>query len=239
MENFSVQGFLWIPLTIICLGIILYGLNSVVQRSEWDQPKKMKVVLGTLTVILIWVVLLTIFSLKGFFSQINQLPPRPVFAILIPLPIVLLVAFSKTGTQLLQRVPQHWLVFMQSFRIFVEILLWVAFLLGKLPIQMTFEGGNLDILSGLVALPIGYYLLKNKSHSSKLTLAYNVIGILLLINILTIAVLSMPTPFRYFMNEPSNTIVGQFPFIFLPGVLVPIAYSFHIFSLRKLSLGRS
>jgi hypothetical protein len=36
------------------------------------------------------------------------------------------------------------------------------------------------------------------------------------------------------MNEPANTLVGQFPFILLPGILVPIAYGLHIFSLRQL-----
>jgi hypothetical protein len=58
--------------------------------------------------------------------------------------------------------------------------------------------------------------------------------LLLLLNILVIAVLSMPSPFRYFLNEPSNVIVAQFPYILLPGVLVPLAYSLHIFSLRQL-----
>ena len=53
-----------------------------------------------------------------------------------------------------------------------------------------------------------------------------------------IAVLSMPTSIRYFMNEPSNTLVGQFPFILLPGILVPIAYTMHIFSLRGLQAKR-
>jgi hypothetical protein len=51
-----------------------------------------------------------------------------------------------------------------------------------------------------------------------------------------IAILSMPTSFRYFMNEPANTIVAQFPFIYLPGVLVVLAFAFHIFSLRQLLL---
>jgi len=67
-----------------------------------------------------------------------------------------------------------------------------------------------------------------------LAIAFNIVGILLLLNILVIAVLSMPTSIRFFMNEPSNTLVGQFPFILLPGVLVPIAYTMHIFSLRQL-----
>jgi hypothetical protein len=57
---------------------------------------------------------------------------------------------------------------------------------------------------------------------------------LLLMNIVTIAVLSMPTPFRQFMNEPANEIVATFPFVYLPGVLVVLAFAFHAFSLRQL-----
>ena len=99
---------------------------------------------------------------------------------------------------------------------------------------MTFEGGNFDVFSGILALPVGYALLKKKTNATKLAIAFNIIGFLLLLNILVIAVLSMPTSFRYFMNEPSNTLVAQFPLILLPGLLVPMAYSFHIFSLRRL-----
>jgi hypothetical protein len=146
----------------------------------------------------------------------------------------LIIAFSKTGIQLLKLVPPQWLVFMQSFRIVVELLLLFAFMAGKLPVQMTFEGRNFDVLTGLLALPVGYLLAKRKSYAFKLAIVFNIIGMLLLLNILVIAVLSMPTSVRYFMNEPSNTLVAQFPFILLPGVLVPIAYTMHIFSLRKL-----
>ena len=73
-----------------------------------------------------------------------------------------------------------------------------------------------------------------KSYSLKLAVVFNIMGMLLLLNILVIAILSMPTPIRYFMNEPSNTLVAQFPFILLPAVLVPLAYTMHIFSLRQL-----
>jgi uncharacterized membrane protein len=123
---------------------------------------------------------------------------------------------------------------MQSFRIIVELLLLFAFMAGKLPVQMTFEGRNFDVLTGILALPVGYILARKKTNAPKLAIAFNIVGIILLLNILVIAVLSMPTSIRYFMNEPSNTLVGQFPFILLPGVLVPIAYTMHIFSLRQL-----
>jgi hypothetical protein len=178
--------------------------------------------------------LLTILSSNGFFTDFSKLPPRPALAMLIPLPIIILIAFSKTGTQLLQTLPSHWLVLMQSFRIIVELLLLFAFMAGKLPVQMTFEGRNFDVVTGVLALPVGYLIARKKSYASKLGIAFNILGILLLSNILVIAVLSMPTSIRYFMNEPSNTLVGQFPFILLPGALVPIAYTMHIFSLRQL-----
>jgi uncharacterized membrane protein len=123
---------------------------------------------------------------------------------------------------------------MQSFRIAVELLLLMAFVNGRIPVQMTFEGRNFDILTGILALPAGYLLVNRKMYAPRLAVAFNVLGLLLLTNILVIAVLSMPTPIRYFMNEPANTLVAQFPFILLPGVLVPIAYTMSIFSLRQL-----
>jgi uncharacterized membrane protein len=41
---------------------------------------------------------------------------------------------------------------------------------------------------------------------------------------------------RHFMNEPANKIVTEFPFIYLPGVLVVIAFVFHILSLRQIAI---
>ena len=235
-NNFSTPDFLWPLLTLACIVIILTGLRIVLKRINWEKSTQDKLFFGTVFILVIWIGVLTILSSNGFFSDFSKLPPGPALAMLIPLPIIGIVTFSKKGTQLLQTVPSHWLVFMQSFRIIVELLLLFAFMAGKLPVQMTFEGRNFDVITGVLALPIGYLLAKRKTYASKLAIAFNIIGVLLLLNILVIAVLSMPTAIRYFMNEPSNTLVGQFPFILLPGVLVPIAYTMHIFSLRQLFL---
>jgi len=233
-NNFSTPGFLWPLLTLACIILILTGLRAVLKKTNWEKNMQNKIFFGTTFILVLWIGLLTVLSYKGFFSDFSKLPPRPGLAMLMPLPIIILIAFSKTGTRLLQTVPSHWLVFMQSFRIVVELLLLFAFMAGKLPVQMTFEGRNFDVITGVLALPVGYLLARKKSYASKLGIAFNIVGIILLLNILVIAVLSMPTPIRYFMNEPSNTLVGQFPFILLPGVLVPIAYTMHIFSLRQL-----
>ena len=235
MENkFSVPALLWIMLSLACIMVILYGLSKTLKKTNWAEARQKKILLGTTLFISGWAIVLSVLAWKGFFADFSKLPPRPALALILPLPIVLFFAFSKAGTGLLQSVPAHWLVFMQAFRILVELLLWLAFRKNLLPVQMTFEAGNFDIISGILALPVGYILMKQKGTARLTGIAYNIIGMLLLLNILVIAVLSMPTQFRYFMNEPSNTLVAQFPFILLPGILVPIAYSVHILSLRQL-----
>ena len=97
---------------------------------------------------------------------------------------------------------------------------------------MTFEGRNFDILSGLSAIVVAVLITKNKI-SPPLVIAWNFAGLALLVNIVTIAILSMPTPLRVFMNEPANTIVTKFPVVWLPALLVPLAYGLHFLSLRQ------
>lgn len=233
MKNFSAPAFAWLVLTAACVALILAGLRVALKRTNWEKSRQQIIFSGAIAIIVLWVALLLILSYNGFFADFSKLPPRPALAIMIPLPFVLLFAFSKGGTQLLRSIPPHWLVLMQSFRIMVELLLLVAFIAGKLPVQMTFEGRNFDIVTGVLALPVGYVLMRKKSNAKKWLIGFNIIGLLLLLNVLMIAVFSMPTPLRQFTNEPALTLVAQFPFILLPGVLVPVAYTMHIFSLRQ------
>lgn len=235
-NDLIIPSIAWLFLTAICLTVLLAGLKAGLRRTNLEKAKQYRIFIATAITIGAWAALLLFTSYNGFFADFNIFPPRPVLALLIPLPLVFIIAFSKTGTEILKAMPPQWLVFMQSFRIAVELLLLVAFINGLLPVQMTFEGRNFDIVSGILALPVGYLLAKGKALAPKLAIAFNIVSLLLLINILVIAVLSMPTPLRFFMNEPSNTLVAEFPFILLPGVLVPIAYSMSIFSLRQMLL---
>jgi hypothetical protein len=103
---------------------------------------------------------------------------------------------------------------------------------------MSFEGRNFDILTGLLAFPVGYYCFVKKSLPPVAALLYNIAGLILLLNIVTISILSMPTPLRVFHNQPDSSLLTKFPFIYLPGLLVPLAYTLHILSLRQLGMYR-
>src|SRR5688572_16408969 len=188
----------WPLLTVTCVTLILLGLNSTLKRTGWGHRKQKNILLATAVFLVAWMVTLLLLSDAGFFGDFSSLPPRPLFAMLFPLPFVVYFAFSKTGSKILQLAPPQWLILIQSFRIPVEILLWVAFLNKQLPANMTFEGRNFDVWSGILALATAYFLIRRVFNGSIMVAIYNGVGLILLLNILIIAVLSMPTSFRYF-----------------------------------------
>ena len=102
---------------------------------------------------------------------------------------------------------------------------------------MTFEGRNLDVLSGLTALPVAW-LASRKRLSHFWLVVWNLACLGLLINIVATALLSMPTPLRFFMNEPGSVIVTHFPVVWLPALLVPMAYGLQFLSLRQVLVGK-
>ena len=53
--------------------------------------------------------------------------------------------------------------------------------------------------------------------------------------IVTIAVLSTPTPLRMYAHDPANTFVTRLPWVWLPGFLVPAALLGHLLTFRKLA----
>ncbi|MHA4807153.1 hypothetical protein ACX0G9_03555 [Flavitalea flava] len=239
MQPKLIPALFFITLTVVSYGIFLRGLRMVLGRTSWERHRQNKIFTASILLVAGWAILLSVLSLRGFFADFSRFPPRLAPALVIPLVIVLTIAFSKTGKELLKNTPPQWLIYLQTFRVLVEIVIWILFMKGLLPVQMSFEGRNFDVLSGLLAIPVGFYCLVKKSWSPRWILVYNIAGLLLLINIVRISVLSMPTPFRYFHNEPASTLIVEFPFVFLPGLLVTLAYTLHIFSLRQYAVTRS
>jgi hypothetical protein len=85
----------------------------------------------------------------------------------------------------------------------------------------------------VTALLLGAWLATGR-RSRGLVLAWNVLGVLLLANIIAVALLSAPTPFRVFMNEPANTFITHVPWIWLPAVMVLAAVMGHALVFRWL-----
>jgi len=230
----SSTGF--ILLTAACYALLLRYLKSGLTAGNFPEKKRTIIFNGAVITIIGWAVLVSVLSLAGVLADFTPPPKLPIL-LAITFVAVILLAVSKTTKEILSTVPPERIIRLQVFRVGVEILLWALFTQKLLPVQMTFEGRNFDILSGITAPVIAYYCFVKRSWPVSVAFVWNLLCLGLLTNIVTTAILSMPTPFRVFMNEPANTIVTQFPYVLLPTFLVPLAYGLHFFSLRQLRSG--
>lgn len=181
-----------------------------------------------------WVALLGYLSLAGYFANFRSLPPRILPALLLPLVAGLLFLRFPGARDLLARTPPHWPIYTQSFRILMELILWLLYLQHRVPAIMTFEGRNADILVGLTAIPVGYLCFVRKAWPPRAALWWNIAGILILLNVVVHAQLSTPSPFRVFTTDPPVTFIAYWPYILLPGFLVPLAWLLHAASIIQL-----
>lgn len=224
-----------LALTVFCIIAAIFifkqGFRNSLLSEKHQRNKLICIVLG----ILGWILFISTLALTDFIQDWNSFPPKIFLTVLLPaLASVLFTIFSGSADQLIKGIDGRFLVYIQSFRILVEILLWMMLKEGLIPVQMSFEGRNFDILVGLTAPLAGYFIYRNPFMINRpLLLCWNLFGLGLLLNIVTLAILSTPVSFRVFMNEPSNTIIARFPGVFIPGVFVVLAYTMHFMSIRK------
>jgi hypothetical protein len=219
------------------LVLFLFGLNVALQRRYADKSFLHNGTLTTGILLVLWLGVLVFLSHLKLFDNWDEVPPRFLFVLIPPMAIVFLATFSSRVKRLLLTIPAQWLVYIQTFRIAVEIVLWLIFLDYLIPVQMTFEGLNFDVLIGITALPAGYWIM-TKRATPAFIIAWNVLGLLLLTNIVFIAIFSTPSPLNLFPDPPYNTIITQAPFVWLPGFLVPLAMFMHLLSVKKTILER-
>jgi hypothetical protein len=218
--------------TLIFYYLLIREFKLALPRTTFSITQQSRFINVAVGILVIWVIVVSALSFAGIFGKFEWFPFNIAPFLAVPLVIIIVFTVSKTSREILLHIHPGRLIRLQVFRVFVEILLWMLFIQHLLPVQMTFEGLNFDILAGLTAPLIAYFSFRNKLSKTAVVL-WNLASLALLVNIVAIAVLSLPSPIRYFMNEPSNTIVTQFPISWLPTFLVPLAYMLHFLSLRQ------
>ncbi len=179
-----------------------------------------------------WMILTAVLGIVGFYREVQVVPPRFVFLVGPWLVFFLWLNFSKIGVSFLNSLDLKWLTLLHVVRVPVEIVLFYTYLGGLIPKIMTFEGWNLDILSGLTA-PLIYYWIFKKNNAKITLLIWNVICLGLLFTIVSIAILSAQTPFQQLAFDQPNVGVTYFPLVWLPTVVVPLVLLSHIVVLRR------
>ncbi|GEN10373.1 hypothetical protein SAMN05443572_11027 [Myxococcus fulvus] len=178
-----------------------------------------------------------IFAARGAFADMRSAPPDIFKAILPTVALTFVLAFSRFGDRLVRGLSLSALIGFQVFRIPVEWVLWALHREGALPIEMTFEGLNFDILTGLSA-PIVAWLAHKGRAAPALVATWNTIGLALLVTIVMVTNLSSPLFADVFRAEPRSTLITTAPYIWLPIVLVQAALLGHLLVYRRLRLPR-
>lgn len=173
---------------------------------------------------------------SGFFTHTSGLPPRLVFAPAIGILLIVVLFITNSGRSLLQSLNLRQLTLLHVVRIPVELVLYMLFLHKSVPELMTFAGSNPDILSGITA-PLAVLIFIKKGQIKRLGLIlWNLACLALLANIVAHAALSVPSEIQKFGFEQPNIAILHFPYIWLPGIVVPIVLLSHLAALRILIL---
>lgn len=171
----------------------------------------------------------------GVLQRFTARPP-PIFLLFASVTaLTMTLALSRFGLRLVRGLPVAALVGYQVFRVAVELVLFALHREGVVPARLTFEGANFDVLTGLSA-PVVAWLAQRGRLSRGALAGWNATGLALLVVVVTLAILSMPTPLRQFHEGPPMAIGATVPFVWLPVLLVQGALLGHLLVFRWLRL---
>lgn len=194
--------------------------------------------LRTLLLLIIWLTIQAIIGLSGFYTIENTLPPRFIGLVLPPFLLILGLFLTQKGREYIDSLDIKTLTLFHFIRFFVEIVLFQLSIYKVVPDLMTFEGRNFDILAGITAPFVYYFGFIKNQLSRKVLLAWNIVCVFLLLNIVINAILSAPTQFQQFAFEQPNIAVLYFPYLWLPCCLVPLVLFSHLATIRHLRNGK-
>lgn len=198
--------------------------ESAAQARRWT--------LGTAAAVVVWMAVTGAVSASGLLEAPGVPPRAMIFMVGVNL-LVIVAVFSRAGTRLVEGLPVAALVGFQAFRLPLELVLHRWYGEGVLPVQMTYEGQNLDIVTGILGLGVGLWLWK-RGPSRVVVWLFNLVGFGLLLNVAAIAILSSPVPFRTFTEGPPVLLVFHFPYGWILPMCVAPALAGHLLVFRWL-----
>ncbi|SNY94971.1 hypothetical protein [Flagellimonas pacifica] len=223
----------YILLFVILLGVLLWTLNNAMKKIGVAPSKRNSALAITIIGTLSWLTLQFFVWNTGFYYDLS-LPPRiPLFMVFPVFLFIALLLFRNRNRNIIVAIPIALPIAVQSFRAVIEVLFYFTFSSGVLPIQVTFEGANYDVLIGLSAIVIAIYA-NRPNASAKVLVVWNIIGILVVLFAAFIFITSFYFP-AIWGNTGIPIAFNQFPYLLLPTFLMPFAVFLHVLSIIQLT----
>ena len=180
---------------------------------------------STKALIIFWIVFISVMAYNGVYHfKEGDVFSRFLFVLL---PVIFFIIFLVNRSVVYQKRDLRWSTAVHILRFPVELLLFQLAIHKWIPIEMTYEGWNYDIIPGITSIVL-VVLLNLKRVSDKLLLYWNIIGLVFILFILTNGFLSQELFYTKFGYSVPNRGIAYFPIILLAGVIVPIVIYTHI-----------
>ena len=227
----AVLAFVVIPLGLLVA--LLWGTYAASRRLNEDDSTRRRAMLITVGVAAVWMTLTWRAAESGILRLWSATPPPFALLVVAILGVTAALACTGYGRRLALGLPLWVLIGIQGFRLPLELAMHAMYERGVMPEQMSYSGRNFDILTGITALIVAWLVFSDRV-GRRVVLTWNVLGLLLVINVVTVGILSTPR-FRLFGDDRLNVFITYPPFIWLPAVMVLAALAGHVIVFRALS----
>lgn len=175
---------------------------------------------------ILYLVYVSVFSLKGVFN-VDSIPPKVMIWAGLPLIIILFVFIGNTRLfkTLLRSITLESLIAVHIFRV-LGVFFIILYCYHLLPAKFAFSAGLGDILTAVLALPVAKMVSKRTRWATAAVYAWNILGIMDIVNLLVIAVITGANG-----NLREMTV---FPFVWFPAFAPATILFLHAAVFRKL-----
>jgi hypothetical protein len=231
--DIAVLTFIVIPVLLVA---VLAAADAVASRRIGEGHAAKRRTLIVLVSGAAWMAVTWLGAASGVLKNWEATPPP--FAILAAAIVVLAcgIAFGPQGRRLAIGLPLWALIGIQGFRLPLELAMHAMYERGVMPEQMSYSGWNFDIVTGSTALILAWVAWTGRAPRW-LIKVWNGVGLALLLNVVTIALISTPRV-QAFGPSRVNVWVTYPPFVWLPAVMVLAALAGHLVIFKALRHAR-
>ena len=227
----------FVLLPVLLVGTLSWGVFLAKRRSGEPGHRAWQASAIAAVAAASWMAITWGVAASGALRRWNAMPPPLALLVLAIMLIAFRFAFSATGREMALHLPLWALIAVQGFRYPLELAMHRMYERGIMPVQMSYAGFNFDIVTGIGAVLVAGFIATRRAGRA-LALVWNILGLLLLTNVVVIAILATPL-FRYFGDDHLNVWVTYPPFVWLPAVMVLAALAGHLVIFRALALQRT
>ncbi|MES2108834.1 MAG: hypothetical protein V4577_08810 [Bacteroidota bacterium] len=236
MGNYISGMPLWaIVLFIVTFLYSIFFITEPVKQAALDAgivPQKSKrIQIGIFIFYIAYLAYVSVLSIKGVFD-VDSVPPKVMVWAGLPLLIILFGFIGNTGLfkSLLRAVTLESLIAVHIFRLLGAFFILI-YGFQLLPAKFAFSAGLGDIITAILAAPVARMVAKEHPQRIIAVYAWNIFGILDIVDLLVIAVITGANG-----NLREMTV---FPFVWFPAFAPATILFLHVAVFRKLRQAKS